>query len=185
MVDGSARDSETYRSGATTTYCCAAGAADRAVPEPGAGQADRHRHPGRAALLAITFFLAAADVGDDDASAAIALVVFVGVIVGYPLLFETLTNGRTPGKMALGLRVVRDDGGAGRFRHALVRALVGVIEIWTLPFVAILSSLASTKGKRVGDYLAGTVVVRERVPESGSADRADADGAGRLGRHAG
>ena len=117
-------------------------------------------------LVAITFFLAAADVGDADAAAAISLVLLVAVIVGYPLLFETLTAGRTPGKMALGLRVVRDDGGALRVRHALVRALVGVVEIWLcLGVIAILTSLVSTRGKRLGDLAAGTVVVRERVPE--------------------
>ena len=117
-------------------------------------------------FLLITFLLSQADIGDDAAAAAIVLVVTIGLVVGYPLLFESLTNGRTPGKMAMGLRVVRDDGGAGRFRHALVRALVGVLEIWILPFVAILSCLASSRSKRVGDYLAGTVVVRERVPQS-------------------
>ena len=90
----------------------------------------------------------------------------MAVIVGYPLLFETLTAGRTPGKMALGLRVVRDDGGPTRVRHALVRALVGVVEIWLcLGVIAILTSLVSTRGKRLGDLAAGTVVVRDRVPE--------------------
>jgi uncharacterized RDD family membrane protein YckC len=117
-------------------------------------------------FLAVSFLLTQADVSDGAEAAAIWLVVTIGLIVGYPLLFESLTNGRTPGKMALGLRVVRDDGGSGRFRHALVRALVGVLEIWILPFVAVLTSLASTRGKRVGDFLAGTVVVRERVPQS-------------------
>ena len=46
--------------------------------------------------------------------------------------FETLTRGKTLGKMAIGLRVVSDDGGAERFRQALVRALTGAIEIWTI-----------------------------------------------------
>ena len=117
-------------------------------------------------LVAITFFLAAADVGDSDAAAAISLVLLVAVIVGYPLLFESFTAGRTPGKMALGLRAVRDDGGALRVRHSLVRALVGVVEIWLcLGVIAILTSLVSTRGKRLGDLAAGTVVVRDRVPE--------------------
>ena len=90
---------------------------------------------------------------------------FVAVIVGYPVSFETLTRGRSLGKMALGLRVVREDGGPIRFRHALVRGLVGVVEFWmTGGSVALITSLASSKGKRVGDFLAGTVVVRERMP---------------------
>jgi uncharacterized RDD family membrane protein YckC len=117
-------------------------------------------------LLATFFFLAAADVGDDAAASAITLVLLVLIIVGYPLLFESLTAGRTPGKMGLGLRAVRDDGGALRVRHSLVRALVGVLEIWLcLGVIAILTSLVSTRGKRLGDLAAGTVVVRDRVPE--------------------
>jgi uncharacterized RDD family membrane protein YckC len=107
---------------------------------------------------------------DDAAAAAIVLVFLVLVIVGYPVAFETLTRGRTLGKMALGLRVVRDDGGPIRFRHALVRAMAAVIEIWiTAGAVALVVSLASSQGKRLGDFLAGTVVVRERVPTSSAA----------------
>ncbi|MCY7373960.1 MAG: RDD family protein [Spirochaetaceae bacterium] len=102
---------------------------------------------------------------DEALSTAIALVFYIAVIVGYPVAFETATRGRTPGKMALGLRVVREDGGPIRFRHAFVRGLLGVVEIWlSAGTVAAITSLASAKGKRLGDYLAGTVAVRERVP---------------------
>jgi uncharacterized RDD family membrane protein YckC len=110
-------------------------------------------------------------VGSDDAlAAALGLTGFVLVIVGYPVAFETLTRGRSLGKMALGLRVVREDGGPIRFRHALVRGLLGVVEIWiTYGIVALVVSLASSKGKRLGDFLAGTVVVHERMPSQGGA----------------
>jgi hypothetical protein len=67
--------------------------------------------------------------------------------------------------MALGLRVVSDDGSPERFRQALFRALAGVIEIWI--FVggpAVICSLLSPKGKRIGDVFAGTVVISERGP---------------------
>jgi uncharacterized RDD family membrane protein YckC len=111
-----------------------------------------------------------ANSADDAAASAIRLVFLVLVIVGYPVAFETLSRGRTLGKLALGLRVVREDGGPIRFRHALVRALAEVIEIWlTVGIVALVVSLASSQGKRLGDYLAGTVVVRERVPRSTAA----------------
>jgi uncharacterized RDD family membrane protein YckC len=111
-----------------------------------------------------------ADSADDAASAAIVLVFLVLVIVGYPVAFETLSRGRTLGKLALGLRVVREDGGPIRFRHALVRAMAAVLEIWiTAGAVALIVSLASSQGKRLGDFLAGTVVVRERVPRSSAA----------------
>ncbi len=102
---------------------------------------------------------------DDALAAAIGLVLSLGVVVGYPVAWETLSRGRSLGKMALGLRVVREDGGPIRFRQAFVRGLLSVVEIWaTLGVVALVVSLASTQGRRVGDYLAGTLVVRERVP---------------------
>lgn len=106
---------------------------------------------------------AAASGLDDAALAALGLAAVVAVIVGYPLAMETATRGRTIGKFAMGLRTVRDDGGPIRFRQALVRALLEVIEVWTLSGTpALISSLASSRGKRLGDHLAGTYVVRER-----------------------
>src|ERR1700704_2325043 len=55
---------------------------------------------------------------------ALVLIVLVLVLIGYRVVMETLTRGRTLGKMMLGLKVVRDDGSSIRFRHALVRALL-------------------------------------------------------------
>jgi uncharacterized RDD family membrane protein YckC len=118
-------------------------------------------------MLFLLYLLLAVGGGslDDAAGAAVLLVVTIGVIVGYPLVFETLTRGKTVGKYALGLRAVRDDGGSIRFRHALVRALIEFVEIWLLLGVpALFCSLANSKGKRFGDLAAGTVVVRERAP---------------------
>src|SRR5215469_8120952 len=60
---------------------------------------------------------------DSATSAALSLTGVVLVIVGYPVACEPLTRGQTLGKMALGLRVVTNDGGPERFRHALVRGL--------------------------------------------------------------
>ncbi|HUR73435.1 MAG TPA: RDD family protein, partial [Sporichthya sp.] len=130
------------------------------------------------ALMAIPLFgvgvLAAVAASSTDAAlgAAILLVSLVSVVIGYPVLFETLSRGRSPGKATMGLRVVRDDGGPVRFRHALTRALVGVLVDFNpllVGAVGVLVSLASAKGKRVGDMLAGTVVIRERVPKSTAA----------------
>jgi len=103
---------------------------------------------------------------DAALGAAITLVGFVALFVGVPVLVETLTRGRSLGKLALGLRVVRDDGGPVRFRHALTRALAGVFVdfLLTSGAGAVICSLLNERGKRVGDILAGTVVVRERVP---------------------
>lgn len=119
------------------------------------------------ALLLIGVFVVAGalSVVDSAMAAAIGLAFYVAVIVGYPVAWETLSRGRSLGKMALGLRVVREDGGPIRFRHAFVRGLLAVVEIWlTFGSVALITSLASAQGRRVGDFLAGTVVVHERVP---------------------
>src|ERR1039457_3757206 len=119
-------------------------------------------------LLVVAFVVTAASMagGLDQASGAdVWLACFVLIIVGYPVIFETLTRGKSLGKMALGLRVVSDDGGPERFRQALVRALVGVLGIWLLSGIpALLTSLLSAKGKRLGDMLAGTFVIQERLP---------------------
>jgi hypothetical protein len=102
----------------------------------------------------------------DDALAGAVIVIFtVLAIVGYPLIFEVTTRGRTLGKMAMGLRVVSDDGGPERFRQALFRALASVIEIWLFAGgPAVICSLLSPKGKRIGDVFAGTMVISERAP---------------------
>lgn len=102
---------------------------------------------------------------DEAASAAISVATFLLVLVGGPIAVETLSHGRSLGKLACGLRVVRDDGGPIRFRHALVRGAMGVVEIlMTLGVVASIASLVSARGRRLGDVFAGTLVVRERVP---------------------
>jgi len=94
---------------------------------------------------------------------AAAVTAVVAVVLGYPVLMETLVGGRTVGKMALGLRVVTAEGGAVRFQHSAVRALLGIVEVWmTLGGVASAAVLISARHQRVGDLAAGTIVVRER-----------------------
>ncbi|MET8473421.1 RDD family protein [Streptomyces sp. NPDC006422] len=119
-----------------------------------------------AVYIAVTMGFAAATASLDDAAvAAVAVATFLLVLVGIPIAVETLSHGRSLGKLACGLRVVRDDGGPIRFRHALVRGAVGVVEIlMTFGVVACIASLVSARGRRVGDVFAGTLVVRERVP---------------------
>jgi len=103
---------------------------------------------------------------DDALTAAIFIALTVGLIVGYPAIVETATRGRSLGKLAMGLRVVSDDGGPERFRQAVFRALAGFVEIWLfLGGPAVIASLISPKGKRIGDMFAGTVVISERGPK--------------------
>ncbi|MET9655063.1 RDD family protein [Streptomyces sp. NPDC006460] len=102
---------------------------------------------------------------DEAARTAVSIACFLLVLVGAPIAVETLSHGRSLGKLACGLRVVRDDGGPIRFRHALVRGAMGVVEIlMTFGTVACIASLVSARGRRVGDVFAGTLVVRERLP---------------------
>jgi uncharacterized RDD family membrane protein YckC len=116
-------------------------------------------------LLSIVIGVAARNL-NGAAVGAITVVVVVLVIVGYPTVFETLSRGKTFGKMAMGLRVVSDDGGPVRFRQALIRALAGIFEIWTIVLspIALITSIASARGKRLGDMFAGTYVIHERAP---------------------
>ncbi len=99
-----------------------------------------------------------------DYSARIFTVVGMAVVmVVVPTTVETLSRGRSLGKLALGVRVVRDDGGPVSLRHALVRALVGVVEVWlTGGVVALITSMVHPQGKRLGDMLAGTYAARVR-----------------------
>ncbi len=118
----------------------------------------------------VTWMFAAG--GSPGAQAAVTLSTVVLVLVGWPTLIETLTRGRSLGKIVMGLRVLRDDGGPTRLRHSLVRALAMVfVDFWvTSGVVGGISSLASSKSKRVGDHLAGTIVVGERIPRGVAAD---------------
>ncbi|GGT44144.1 RDD family protein [Streptomyces chromofuscus] len=119
-----------------------------------------------AAYMIVTVVLVISTASLDEAARiAVSIATFLLVLVGAPIAVETLSHGRSLGKMAFGLRVVRDDGGPIRFRHALVRGAIGVIEILlTLGVIACVASLVSERGRRLGDVFAGTLVVRERIP---------------------
>jgi uncharacterized RDD family membrane protein YckC len=108
----------------------------------------------------------------DAGLAALSILTLVLVLIAYPVGFETVMRGRTPGKAVMGLRVVRDDGGPIGFRHALVRGLAGAfLERPGITFfvAGVLTSLLNSQSKRLGDLLAGTVVLQERVPSEGGA----------------
>lgn len=117
-------------------------------------------------VLGVTLWALTLDDFDSALSAAVLIIFTVLVLLGYPVVFETATRGRSLGKMVLGLRVVSDDGGPERLRQALFRALAGVIEIWMFTGApAVLCSMVSTKAKRIGDVFAGTIVISERAPK--------------------
>ncbi|MCV7123495.1 RDD family protein, partial [Mycobacterium lacus] len=119
-------------------------------------------------ILGLMLWAATLTEFDDALTAAFLIIFTVLAIVGYPLVFETATRGRSIGKIVMGLRVVSDDGGPERFRQALFRALASVVEIWMLfGSPAVICSMLSPKAKRIGDIFAGTVVISERGPRLG------------------
>ncbi len=119
-------------------------------------------------LALLLVFAQVASAIDEALATALIIGGTVFLLVVIPTTIETLTRGKSVGKAAAGLRVVRDDGGPIRFRHALVRALAGVFAdfVLTLGVGAMVCSLLNSRDKRIGDVLAGTVVIRERIPST-------------------
>lgn len=116
-------------------------------------------------IVYVVLTIATIPFGDAALTGAAVVATLVIVFLVLPATLETLTRGRSLGKLALGLRTVRDDGGPITFHHALVRALIGFVEIYAFTGApAFFSIMLSSRGKRLGDYAAGTYVVRTRVP---------------------
>lgn len=102
---------------------------------------------------------------DTSLQTALVTVSLVFSLVIVPITVEIASRGRSLGKWAVGARIVRDDGGATQFRHAFIRALTGVVEIFmTFGGLAALVALLNSRSKRLGDLLAGTYSQHERVP---------------------
>jgi uncharacterized RDD family membrane protein YckC len=95
--------------------------------------------------------------------AVLALVLSFGLWFAWFTAFETLWQ-RTPGKAALGLRVVSSDGTPVRFQQAFLRAVLGLVDFWVIPvgFIAVVVTLLSPRDQRLGDLTANTLVVRQR-----------------------
>lgn len=102
---------------------------------------------------------------DPALQAALSLLLAITCLVIVPVTVETLTRGRSVGKLVFGIRTVRDDGGAIRFRHCLIRGLAGFGEIYlTLGLLPLITAIFTERSKRLGDVMAGTYAVRSRHP---------------------
>ncbi|HQR39507.1 MAG TPA: RDD family protein [Blastocatellia bacterium] len=119
-----------------------------------------------------------AKIWNDLGNWAIAIVIMLtfAIYTSYFIVFETIWNGQTPGKRVFRLRVIREDGRPIRFYEALVRNLLRTAvdsqPIVGVPLysVGIVSIFLSSRSKRVGDYVAGTVVIRESESRAPSLD---------------
>ena len=117
-----------------------------------------------AGLFAVALLGQASDVVVPDwVALTIVLVLLPAWWLGYFIAFETLWRGRTLGKAALGLRVVTKEGAPVRFRHAAIRGLLGLVDFLVLGgFLAVVFILFTRDNQRLGDLVAGTLVLRER-----------------------
>lgn len=115
-------------------------------------------------LGGVLTWLIGAGVLDDATLRPLVIAMLALVMVVVPTVVETATRGRSLGKLAVGARVVRADGGAIGFRQAFLRALAGVLEIWfTLGSLAALVTAFTPRAQRLGDLLAGTYSERTRT----------------------
>lgn len=117
-------------------------------------------------LALVTSWISGQSVLAGQLSTVFTIVVLVLVTVVVPTLVETVTRGRSLGKLAIGARIVRADGGASGFRQAFIRALVGVFELWfTIGAVAGIVGAFTPRAERLGDLMAGTYSERTRTPK--------------------
>jgi uncharacterized RDD family membrane protein YckC len=99
------------------------------------------------------------------ALAVFLLLVFV-IYYGYFVFFEKVWRGQTPGKRLLGLRVVRDGGYPVELMNSIIRNLIRILEfLFGFYFLSVISMLLSSENKRLGDFAAGTIVVRDHAME--------------------
>jgi uncharacterized RDD family membrane protein YckC len=99
---------------------------------------------------------------------AVMILVLFLILAGYFAFFEWAWSGQTPGKRWLKLRVLREDGRPITFWEAAVRNLLRTLDMMPAPFysIGLISVFSTTRDQRVGDMVAGTVVVREREAEA-------------------
>ncbi|AOX45168.1 MULTISPECIES: RDD family protein [unclassified Microbacterium] len=122
---------------------------------------------GFALLLGGGLLIATMVVGATLPESAVGIAVvtlLVVVMVALPTTVETLSRGRSLGRLVVGGRIVRTDGGAAGFRQAFIRSLVGVLELWfTLGAIAAVVGMFTPRSQRLGDLLAGTSSERTRT----------------------
>jgi uncharacterized RDD family membrane protein YckC len=118
------------------------------------------------ALLLVLILVTVVVLGGEGWVALVLVIIGVAVVViGYPIVTEVATRGRSPGKAALGLRVVTVEGAPISARHAFIRSAIGLVDFLLVPGgrIAVVVALLSVRSQRLGDVFAGTMVLRERT----------------------
>ena len=119
-------------------------------------------------IWAIVSFLISSYLGEIAANQlalwllAIQLLIIFSTYVSYFVFFETLWQGQTPGKRWVKIRVLRDDGRPIRLQQATLRALLRPID--DLLFLGVFFIIFGKGEKRIGDWVAGTIVIQEEQP---------------------
>ena len=106
---------------------------------------------------------------------AILIIILFLIFAGYFIAFEWLWNGQTPGKRLMKLRVIRADGRPLTLWEAIARNLLRIADAipgFIIPVysVGLIVIFLSSRDQRVGDFFAGTVVIRERTDEAPTFD---------------
>lgn len=118
-----------------------------------------------ALFLIIRFWVFEGTVLGEATDRILAVVAMVVCFLIVPVTLEVALRGRSLGRLAIGGRIVRIDGGATGFRHAFIRGLLGVLEVYmSIGAVAVLSGLLTARSQRLGDLVAGTYCQRVRMP---------------------
>ncbi|MDQ2806832.1 MAG: RDD family protein [Chloroflexota bacterium] len=115
-----------------------------------------------AAVIASTSVLNSQGTGFNYLVLGVLTVLGFVVLWGYYVFFETLWNGQTPGKRLTHLRVVRAAGSPITFWEVLIRNLVRIVDFLPLGYgIGVLTMFVNGRSRRLGDFAAGTLVVRE------------------------
>lgn len=115
-------------------------------------------------LIVALIGLTPAELYDKYKSWAVAISLILGFVInfGYFIIFEMTINGKTPGKKIFGLRTIRNNGQPITFKHSFIRNLLRIIDDYGVGVILIFFTKLN---KRLGDYLASTIVVIEEKRE--------------------
>ncbi|MDQ3327050.1 MAG: RDD family protein [Chloroflexota bacterium] len=120
-------------------------------------------------IVGLIFVAAGSGFGDTASLAilAVTLLLLFVLVFGYYIFFETVWRGQTPGKRALRLRVMRDDGLPLNFTASVIRNLIRFFDLLPGTYgFGVVAMFLNKRWKRLGDMAAGTVVIRDDVPQA-------------------